>query len=241
MMDLEQAPLRKEFDVDRPVKKVLRAIHTNDEVSSIKDQAEIVDLGKLERLEGIRNHVLENGIGSQIFQDFLGSLPSLEELSISDGLEYIDLKSLLSYHGSTLQTLHLHETETTNPQKPRRTLSHDDLRLIRDSCPHLYDLGIDISYIRGDPQESEIYAVLSTFRNIFSLTLNYDLGIGLPSSTSRETNDQCDMIRRQVNTLIDRQSTATKLEAIWAEVVGPRLKEMLVQVGEHNRDEEKIS
>ncbi|THU92758.1 hypothetical protein K435DRAFT_206167 [Dendrothele bispora CBS 962.96] len=164
--------LEKEFNVDRPVKKALKAIHINHEVSSVKDQAKIVDLRRLKRLGGI--HISRNvdeglkvifsslkaidlrvkvptwttDFDPKSVQSFLCSLPSLEELSITDGLEYIDLTFLLSYHGSTLQTLHLHETETTNLESLRRTLSLDDLRLIRDLCPQLYDLGIDISYIR---------------------------------------------------------------------------------------------
>ncbi|THV04318.1 hypothetical protein K435DRAFT_835430 [Dendrothele bispora CBS 962.96] len=257
----EQARLEKEFDVDRPVKKVLKAIHINHEVSSVENQAGIVDLGKLERLGGV--HISRNvderlkGVFSSLraldlkvrtwrtdseldpksFQGFLCSLPSLEELSISGGLKYIDLKPLLSYHGPTLRTLHLHESETTNLENPRRTLSLDDLCLIRDSCPHLYDLGIDVSYIRTDPKESEIYAVLSTFGNIYSLTLNYDLGIGLYSTRSRRgKDDQYDTIRHQINALIDKQNTTTKLEAIWAEVVGPKLQEILVQVGKQDRE-----
>ncbi|THV04303.1 hypothetical protein K435DRAFT_835419 [Dendrothele bispora CBS 962.96] len=240
----EQARLRKEFEVDRPVKKVLKAIHINHEVSSVKDQAGIVDLGKLERLGGV--HISRNvderlkGVFSSLkaldLKAFLCSLPSLEELSISDGLKYVDLKPLLSYHGPTLQTLHLRESETTNLENPRRTLSLDDLRLIRDSCHRLCDLGIDISYIRADPQESEIYAVLSTFGNIYSLTLNYDLGIGLHSPPRREKNDQHDAIRHQINALIDKQNTTAKLEAIWAEVTGPKLQEILVQVGKQDRE-----
>ncbi|THV04316.1 hypothetical protein K435DRAFT_774448 [Dendrothele bispora CBS 962.96] len=255
----EQARLIEEFVVDRPVKKVLKAIHINHNVSSMKDQVGIVDLGKLERLEGISigRDVDEGlkGIFSSLkaldirvsrwrtelnpkpFIDFLFSLPSLEELSISDDLKYIDLESLLSYHGSTLRTLHLHETETVAIlQNPRRTLSLDDLRLIRDSCPRLYDLGIDISYIRADPQESEIYAVLSTFGNIYSLTLNYDLGIGLYSALRREKDDLRDAIRHRINALIDKQNATVKLEAIWAEVAGPKLQEMLVQVGKQDRE-----
>ncbi|THU89165.1 hypothetical protein K435DRAFT_969215 [Dendrothele bispora CBS 962.96] len=252
----EQTRLRKEFDVDRPVKKVLKAIHINRDVSSVKDQAEVVDLGKLERLEGIhigRNvderlggifsslkaldlkvTIWETELDPKSFQGFLCSLPSLEKLSVSEGLKYIDLKSLLSYHGSTLQTLHLHETETTNLANPRRTLSLDDLRLIRDSCLHLHNLGIDISYIRADPQESEIYAVLSTFGNIYSLTLNYDLGIGLDYA-----DDRYDTIRHQVNALTDGQNITAKFEAIWAEVAGPKLQEIIVQVGKQDREVSK--
>ncbi|THU78001.1 hypothetical protein K435DRAFT_889598 [Dendrothele bispora CBS 962.96] len=251
--------LEKEFNVDWPVKKALKAIHIDHEVSSVKDQAEIVDLGKLERLRGIyisRNvdeglrviflslkaldlrvkvPTWTTGFDSKSFQSFLCSLPSLEELSITDGLKYIDLTFLLSYHGSTLQTLHLHETQTTNLESLRRTLSLDDLRLIRDLCPQLYDIGIDISYIRADPQESDIYAVLSTFGNIYSLTLNYDLGIGICFPFLYKPFDQHDEIKHQINALLDRQNATAKLEAIWAEVVGPKLQEILVQVGEQDR------
>ncbi|KAK7443559.1 hypothetical protein VKT23_015732 [Stygiomarasmius scandens] len=252
----EQARLRKEFDVDQPVKKILKGIHVDHEVSLVKDQAGMVDLSKLERLEGV--HISRNidvGLGDifsslkvldikvmvrrtelspESFQGFLCSLPSLEELSVSDGLKYINLGDLMSYHGPTLQTLCLHETETTDLQDPRRTLSIDDLCLIRDSCPHLCSLGIDISYIRADLQESEVHALLSTFGNIHSLTINYDLGIGLHSSF-HQTGSQYEGIKQQIKALTDKDSASAKLEAIWAEVAGPKLQQLLIQIGEQDR------
>ncbi|KAK7443555.1 hypothetical protein VKT23_015728 [Stygiomarasmius scandens] len=253
----EEAQLRKEFDVDQPVKKVLKAVHIDHEVSWVKNQAGIVDLSKLERLEGV--HVSRNidvGLGDifsslkvldiqvmlwrteinlESFQGFLCSLPSLEELSILDGLTYINLNGLMSYHGPTLHTLQLHETENTSLQDPRKTLSLDDLCLIRDSCPHLCNLGIDISYVRADPQEGEVYTVLSTFGNIHSLTLNYDLGIGLQSFFS-QTDSQHEGIQHQINALIDRDNVSVKLQAIWAEAAGPKLQQLLIQIGKQDRE-----
>ncbi|KAK7443557.1 hypothetical protein VKT23_015730 [Stygiomarasmius scandens] len=256
----EEVRLRKEFDVGQPVKKVLKAICIDQNVLSVKDQARIVDLSRLERLEGVHlNGNVDVGLGDvfsslkfldvkirawgteispESIQGFLCSLPSLEGLSILDGLKYINLNGLMSYHGPTLQTLHLHETEDTNLQDPRKTLSLDDLCLIRDSCPHLYNLGIDISYIRADPQESEVYASLSTFGNVRSLTLNYDLGIGFCSSFHQvAVGCQQEGIKHQINALIDKSSNVfAKLEAIWAEAAGPKLKEMLIQVGKQDRE-----
>ncbi|KAL0565350.1 hypothetical protein V5O48_016669, partial [Marasmius crinis-equi] len=76
-----------------------------------------------------------------ILNDFISSCTHLESLSIVNYHGYIDLPSILHRHGKSLQSLALHQMESTEGSRP--ILTQEDLNLVLSEAPHLERLVLD--------------------------------------------------------------------------------------------------
>jgi hypothetical protein len=81
--------------------------------------------------------------------DFLSNVGPLRELSLESIGSVVPVKEILKKHGSTLTSLRLHERESLyeyeqREDRPRDALGAGELRLIRDMCPNLETLDVDV-------------------------------------------------------------------------------------------------
>ena len=123
-------------------------------------------------------------VGSAV-NDFLLRCRPLESLTLTNRRDSVQLSTILSRHGKSLRALHLHEREASRrPDRynnflasPRIVFSASDIKQIRDACPHLEELTVDIDRTTSTSTEREIYALLATFPNLAEITINFDLGL----------------------------------------------------------------
>ncbi|KIW65897.1 hypothetical protein PV04_08112 [Phialophora macrospora] len=77
-------------------------------------------------------------------EQYIATCSSLSSLSLWSWRGGVSLSTILARHGSTLTTLHLHERED-HWYSLRDTLSVEELRSIRQSCPKLKELTFDVN------------------------------------------------------------------------------------------------
>ncbi|KAI1086188.1 hypothetical protein F5B19DRAFT_487680 [Rostrohypoxylon terebratum] len=97
------------------------------------------------------------------------SLSSIDVPKIAD----IGLKNLLR-HGSTLRSLTIHQDEDHEGKWRQEAIDSETLIKIRDQCPHIEELSLDIS--RNGAWPYEMLDILSSFPSLRSLTLWFELG-----------------------------------------------------------------
>lgn len=118
-------------------------------------------------------------------QTYLITCAPLKAISLWSWNDYVPLNVILR-HGTKLTSLELHERETTEPEPRRRTLSSVEIKEIRDSCPHLRNLTLDIDRETSDGKDETInppkYAELASFPNLDRIQLYFDLGIAWKDS-----------------------------------------------------------
>ena len=84
-------------------------------------------------------------------RDYLLNCPSLQTISLWAWKRVIDLQELVDHHGKTLTSLHLHEKEESIVVRESWELSQRpnwhpaDLKLLRQNCPLLRDLTLDMN------------------------------------------------------------------------------------------------
>ncbi|KAJ8081634.1 hypothetical protein PM082_007480 [Marasmius tenuissimus] len=163
---------------------------------------------------------------------FLSSCPLLESLCIVNFHGYIDLLTVLFRHGRHLRSLSLHQVETT--QGPRPAQIRGDMDLVRSLGPHLEHLEIDLNRTPVPAEnEARIYATISSFRNLRSLVLHYDLGIHYNNfwQDHRNTTAAEEDWYKKIYTKVDEEFARD----IWQAVRGTRLEELTLFIGEPNR------
>ena len=125
--------------------------------------------------------------------DFLRGIPSLESLSIWIGSPYeyaegeknrtrLPLIEIVESHCPSLSSLSLHQGETHDPRLRRPMLSVDDLHYIRDSCPSLTHLGLDLDRDAHTGWPNSTFEALMQFRNLTTLDIGFELGADLHST-----------------------------------------------------------
>jgi hypothetical protein len=81
---------------------------------------------------------------SAAIEQYIATCSSLSSLSLWSWRGGVSLSTILARHGSTLTALHLHEREDSW-YSLRDTLSVEELRSIRQSCPKLKELTFDVN------------------------------------------------------------------------------------------------
>lgn len=114
-------------------------------------------------------------------ENYLDTCPPLETISLWSWMNVIALPTILK-HGNTLKTLQLHERESTNLEIPRGVLTATDVADIRQACPMLKDLTMDIDR-EAEEWEEEVgnratYSELGLFGpQLDKIQLYFNLGI----------------------------------------------------------------
>ena len=113
--------------------------------------------------------------------NYLSICNPLETLSLRAWKDMVTLSTILK-HGPTLKTLLLHEYESTEPDKPRGLLDASDVRQIRESCPVLEDLTMDVDREEEDWEDEienpKMLGELARFGpQLNKLQLYFSLGI----------------------------------------------------------------
>ncbi|KAJ8089093.1 hypothetical protein PM082_014341 [Marasmius tenuissimus] len=165
-------------------------------------------------------------------ESFLCSLSALESLSIVNYHGYINLPLLLRHRGKLLRSLSLHQVESAH--SPRPILTQSDMELIRSDAPHLEHLELDFNRT-SEPKTNEFHTheVVSSFPNLRSLVLHYDLGLRfayLQEYRRTETSDRD--FYREVYTKPDRDFVV----GVWRAVAhGGQFERMSLYFGEPDR------
>lgn len=204
-----QQDQERPFRTTRPNKSV-RALHLDGFGSSehtLKDWGKVVDLSSLERLKCSRGvpdasffraapillpnlsqlsvnfQTYHNGPPNEIAgaaQTYLVTCPPLKSISLWSWDKFVPLDVVLR-HGPKLTTLELHEREMPDVGPPRRQLSTEELVQVRECCPVLRDLTLDIDREnaegKGETINPKKYAELAAFPHLNRLQIYFDLGI----------------------------------------------------------------
>lgn len=130
--------------------------------------------GQLPGLESLRlgslwsETCLENNV-----TDFIIQLNPLSRLSLRGHTNKMNLTEILDRHGAALETLEIHEWEGDHFLRP--TLSRAELEQIRQKCPSLSKLSLDIN--RNGTWPFDLLYPLAANRNLSSLELFFELGM----------------------------------------------------------------
>ena len=133
---------------------------------------------------------ISKGVARDDLFGLVRSCPPLETLNlhghpwISDYLEdavsekRLLLEKLLETHAQTVQHLALHYLAPSKGLVDESPLSRPfllpiNLEYIRNTCPKLQSLGIDIDYALTSDEEQEVYAMLATFSTLREVQLYY--------------------------------------------------------------------
>lgn len=138
------------------------------------DKQVFKNLRKLSLCVPIRPH---EDLGTAL-GDFLATCHPLESLSIINYSMTIDIALICLHHGPFLRALSLHNVE--GREDVRRTLSPKEIKWLLRVAPQLESLELDINRTVSAKDEAKVYALLSRFENLSSITIHYDLGILFP-------------------------------------------------------------
>lgn len=116
--------------------------------------------------------------------DFLRSVPPLRQLSISvrspcsESVQRLvfPLPDILDRHCRSLESLTLKQWEGDVPGKRRPMLSTEEITSIRDACPNLSSLELDIDRTAETGWPLATFDALTEFKNVTNLTLRFELG-----------------------------------------------------------------
>lgn len=156
------------------------------------------ELLNLQRLS-LQWHATSNKCAPQNRIDFVRNMPSLRELKIAIGSPYIyyepdakyrpqgqeehrmnfPLREILNRHCPSLQSLSLTQSESSIPSKRRPMLSLEDIGAIRDSCPSLTALELDIDRNATTGWPLQTLTTLTDIESLTSLNLRLELGADL--------------------------------------------------------------
>lgn len=153
--------------------------------------AEIFDWSQLERLDtdnlklahrmmpelkSLREFVATNPSDpSDIIGKFVLGVPArLESITVASSLSIIPHR--LRLHGASLRKLHMHRTERFGPQKwYDNALEVRAMQEVRDSCPHLEELSVDVR--RDGEWPYDVLDIISSFPRLRSLMVSFELGL----------------------------------------------------------------
>lgn len=105
---------------------------------------------------------------------FYQQCPAALEAIGAESLQSITLDGVLR-HGSALRKLQLHTVEDWGGEWTKKALDAASLRCIRDGCPLIEQLSVDVP--RGDGWPWEILDVLASFPRLRHLTICFELGL----------------------------------------------------------------
>jgi hypothetical protein len=113
------------------------------------------------------------------FTDFITHLPQLRTLEVSGMGARLNLSRILARHGSTLQSLTLHEFEWPctfgcNETLRRPYMSYEEISLIRMLAPKIKHLAIDLPRTSEDWPQAHLDA-LKSLPNLEYLAIDFDL------------------------------------------------------------------
>ncbi|KAK1220528.1 hypothetical protein PQX77_016696 [Marasmius sp. AFHP31] len=174
-------------------------------------------------------------------ENFLSSQPPLQSISVIDYHGYVDLSTILLHHGASLRSLSLHQAEGS--EGPRPILTQDDLNLIRSKTPYLRHLEFDLNRTRiPKDNEMQVYAIISSFASLRTVKIHYDLGVHhryfeftrfflVGRGSEREVPPELTEFE-EIYTRIDENFA----REVWQAVCNPRLEELVLYVGEQNRE-----
>ena len=155
-------------------------------------------------LPGLKRLSLDFGnTGSSMPQDrieFMREVPPLESLSVRIGVPYeyaegeknrtrFPLAEIVESHCPALSSLSLHQGESHDPRLRRPTLSVDDLSYIRDSCPSLTHLGLDLDRDAQSGWPNVTLEALVQFQNLTTLDIGLEIGADLHGTGGRGDYD----------------------------------------------------
>lgn len=112
-------------------------------------------------------------------ENYLALCPHLESLSLWSWMGRVKLETILR-HGPTLRMLQLHEREEGMLGRP--TVTVEDVKAIREACPHLTELTIDMRResrnLAAEGRNDEICKELALFGpQLEKMQVYFDLGI----------------------------------------------------------------
>ncbi|PPR06989.1 hypothetical protein CVT26_004258 [Gymnopilus dilepis] len=123
------------------------AVHSDDSGTVIKNlRVTGTDLSRIE------DRMLSNIVNLDCHSLPLERLPSfmaLAHLTLRSIYEWnagLQLETLLAHHGSSLRALALHDFEGVDILNPRPALSQEQLLKIKNGCPHLNELSLDLDF-----------------------------------------------------------------------------------------------
>lgn len=211
----EQAKLAEKFHTHKRPNSSLRRLTLDGfglDEDTLRYWARFIDLSQLESIKFSRGfpdasyfryapqvltnikHLSLNLYGredlSAEVENHLTTCSPLKSISLWSWRKTIGLTTILACHGPTLETLQLHERETTggfNDQERRQVLGIEEIKAIREACPKLKDLTIDCDrHTEGLDTEIESDEVLKEISEmkLSKLQIYYDLGLEYLADTS---------------------------------------------------------
>ncbi|KAI1440657.1 hypothetical protein F5Y02DRAFT_401963 [Annulohypoxylon stygium] len=125
-------------------------------------------LTSLESIGGFRNS------GSTVIHGAFSLVPSSLRSIGAPKIADVGLENLLR-HGNTLRSLTIHQDEDYEGRWRHETINAETLIKIRDRCPHIEELNLDIS--RNGDWPYEMLDILASFNSLRSLTIWFELGL----------------------------------------------------------------
>lgn len=128
--------------------------------------------------------------------NYIATCAPLTSLSLWSWKKAIPLSTILAQHGATLEILDLHERETVAISSTRYVLGVDELIAIRDACPRLNNLTMDINRcsknLQSEKPNLDVYAELALYKLLDRLQVYFDLGTNYLASPLFEPEDSDD-------------------------------------------------
>lgn len=120
-------------------------------------------------------------------QEFLRKVPPLEKLSIGLGSPerlldeqanrtQFPVQELVESHGRKLSSLSLQQSESRAPGQRRSMLTLDELALLKDGCPSLKHLGLDLYRDEEVGWPNATFDALTGFKTLETMELAFELG-----------------------------------------------------------------
>lgn len=116
---------------------------------------------------------------AEAVQTYISSCSPLTKLSLWSWIGKVSLETILKQHGSTLESLQLHEREEVGDPKGPKVMSLDDIRSIRASCPNLRSFTFDLKRLSKQPRIDDYRPILEELvkMNLNALEIYLDSGL----------------------------------------------------------------
>ncbi|KAJ9610219.1 hypothetical protein H2200_004996 [Cladophialophora chaetospira] len=125
---------------------------------------------------------------SAAIEHYIATCPPLLTLSLWSWRGGVSLSTIFNQHGTTLTALHLHERED-DWYTLRDTLSLEELRLIRESCPQLKDFTFDLNRVSRQLDLEDYQNTTDELREFRLNSLQIYLDCGLPWLAAPDRGD----------------------------------------------------
>ncbi|KIW53220.1 hypothetical protein PV05_08810 [Exophiala xenobiotica] len=124
-------------------------------------------------------------------EQYIATCPSLSTLSLWSWMEKVSLSTILRQHGPTLEDLQLHMREE-EVQTDFRTLTLNEIMLVRTSCPKLRRFTFDLERQSKDLKVEDYSEILDEIKrfNLESLQIYFDSGLSYMMSRHSDHLDR---------------------------------------------------